>query len=64
MMAMFRKPLAWVLGCSLVILGAWAYTVTKHDRPSAGNPTPRDLAREAYYQMEAHVFDRAQFQEA
>jgi len=63
-MAMVLKSLAWVLGCSLVILGAWSYTVTKHDRPSAGTPTPRDLARQAYYQMEAHVFDRAQLQEA
>ena len=63
-MAMVLKSLAWVLGCSLVILGAWSYTVTNHDQPSAGNPTSRDLARQAYYQMEAHVFDRAQLQEA
>lgn len=65
-MAFVMNKSACVLAFSLAVLCSVSYAATadKNAAPPAGKVTPRELAREAYYQIEANVFDRAQLQDA
>ena len=65
-MAFIMNKLVCSLACSLAILCSVSYAATadKIAVPLSGTVTPRELAREAYYQIEANVFDRTQLQDA
>jgi tetratricopeptide (TPR) repeat protein len=55
-----------MLALSLAVLCSVSYAATA-DTTTTPHPrtvTPRELAREAYYQIEANVFDRTQLQDA
>lgn len=53
-----------LLACGLVVLGSLASAAAPDPKAVPGTATPRELAREAYYQIEANVFDRKQLEDA
>jgi hypothetical protein len=55
---------SYVLIGVLILIVAVAYVVDPRVPLFLGVVTPRELAREAYYQIEANVFDRAKLQNA
>lgn len=63
-----RQPGGVCLGLVMpLFVGCFVLMTTCSDGPAAepqNNPSPRELAREAYYQIEANLFDRAQLQDA
>lgn len=65
-MAITMKSFGWVLALSVVVLCSTSFAAPSGTGavPSADKRTPRALAREAYYQIEANVFSRAQLQDA
>jgi tetratricopeptide (TPR) repeat protein len=65
-MAFVMNKATCILALGLVVLCSSSYAATADTttRPIARTVAPRELAREAYYQIEANVFDRAQLQDA
>lgn len=65
-MVSVRNKATCILTLGLAVLCASSYVATADTTttPISRTVAPRELAREAYYQIEANVFDRAQLQDA